>query len=92
MLELLAGSAPVFILCCGLLGLLVGSFLNVVIHRLPLMLERQWRNECLLLDGKQPAAAPRYDLFVPRSACPSCADVVRAVPAPSVCVIRSSKR
>ena len=79
MLELLTGSPPVFITCCVVLGLLVGSFLNVLIHRLPLMLERQWRNECALLAGNPPAAQPRYDLFMPRSACPACQRPITAL-------------
>ena len=79
MLELLTGSPPVFITCCVVLGLLVGSFLNVVIHRLPLMLERQWRNECALLAGNPPADQPRYDLFMPRSACPACQRPITAL-------------
>jgi leader peptidase (prepilin peptidase)/N-methyltransferase len=78
-LELLTGSPPVFITCCVVLGLLVGSFLNVVIHRLPLMLERQWRNECALLAGNPPADQPRYDLFMPRSACPACQRPITAL-------------
>ena len=57
----------------GVLGLLVGSFLNVVIHRLPKMMERQWAAECADLQGQVPAAeAERYNLVVPRSACPHC--------------------
>src|SRR4029079_17373405 len=44
--RLLADSPPLFIGTCLVLGLMVGSFLNVVIYRLPLMLERQWREEC----------------------------------------------
>ena len=57
-----------------LLGLLVGSFLNVVIHRLPIMLEREWREECAELQPQDvaPAAAEPYNLVVPRSACPRC--------------------
>jgi leader peptidase (prepilin peptidase) / N-methyltransferase len=57
-----------------LLGLLVGSFLNVVIHRLPIMVERAWRKECAELqpEGVAPVAAEPYNLMVPRSACPSC--------------------
>jgi leader peptidase (prepilin peptidase) / N-methyltransferase len=56
------------------LGLLVGSFLNVVIHRLPIMLERQWREQCEELKPHDPAppAAEPYNLVVPRSACPAC--------------------
>ena len=62
----------------GVLGLLVGSFLNVVIHRLPRMLERQWAAECAELQGQAPASdAPRYNLVVPRSACPHCGHAIR---------------
>lgn len=68
-----------------LFGLVVGSFLNVVIRRLPVMLERQWRNECQVLlaeDGGTrvpPAVDERFDLVSPRSRCPGCATPVRAV-------------
>jgi leader peptidase (prepilin peptidase)/N-methyltransferase len=53
-------------------GLCIGSFLNVVIHRLPKMLERAWRAECAELAGQVPAPQEPYSLVVPRSACPSC--------------------
>jgi leader peptidase (prepilin peptidase)/N-methyltransferase len=56
----------------GVLGLLVGSFLNVVIHRLPKMLERQWADECAQLAGQPAAQAAAYNLLRPRSACPHC--------------------
>ena len=72
MLELLAGSAGLLIGSCAALGLLVGSFLNVVIHRLPIMLERDWQQQCEELAGRTPAPAERYDLISPRSACPAC--------------------
>jgi len=62
-----------------LLSLLVGSFLNVVIHRLPIMLDRQWRAQAqdMLADPAAPAPhaerePERYNLVVPRSACPQC--------------------
>jgi leader peptidase (prepilin peptidase) / N-methyltransferase len=65
----------------GVLGLLVGSFLNVVIHRLPKMMEAQWAAECADMQGsttQEPAAAPtRYNLVVPRSACPHCGHPIR---------------
>jgi leader peptidase (prepilin peptidase)/N-methyltransferase len=70
--EAVFGSPPLFIALVSLLGLLVGSFLNVVIHRVPIMLERNWRRECLALDGKEPPAEEPYNLIRPRSACPGC--------------------
>ncbi|KAB2931642.1 MAG: prepilin peptidase, partial [Candidatus Contendobacter sp.] len=45
-LELLASSPVSFVVLAVLLGLIVGSFLNVVIYRLPLMMEREWRAQC----------------------------------------------
>jgi leader peptidase (prepilin peptidase) / N-methyltransferase len=71
-IEPLLLPTPLFIGVVFVLGLLIGSFLNVVIHRVPIMLERDWRRECLALDGKEPPAAAPYDLVRPRSACPSC--------------------
>jgi len=53
-------------------GLCIGSFLNVVIHRLPRMMEMEWRAECAALAGESPPAAERFDLVVPRSRCPAC--------------------
>jgi leader peptidase (prepilin peptidase)/N-methyltransferase len=71
-IALLSASTPLFIGVVFVLGLLVGSFLNVVIHRVPVMLERAWRQEALALDGKTSAEEPPYDLIRPRSACPGC--------------------
>lgn len=62
----------IFAFCAALLGLCVGSFLNVVIHRLPKMMERQWRAECAELSSQEAPVAERYNLVVPRSACPAC--------------------
>jgi leader peptidase (prepilin peptidase)/N-methyltransferase len=56
----------------GVLGLLVGSFLNVVIYRLPKMMERQWAAECAQAAGHAPKAAEPFNLVVPRSSCPHC--------------------
>ena len=85
MLELLATSPGVLVGTALVLGLVVGSFLNVVIHRLPVMLERQWREQCAELSADAaaatvPASAPqRFNLIVPRSACPSCGAPIKAL-------------
>jgi len=52
----------------GIVGLVAGSFLNVVIHRLPIMLERRWQAET----GEAPADSAPYNLVIPGSACPAC--------------------
>lgn len=59
------------VMCC-LLGLFIGSFLNVVIHRLPLMMQRSWRQQCLELLGEEPEPQERFNLAVPASRCPHC--------------------
>ncbi|MFM9971085.1 MAG: prepilin peptidase [Burkholderiales bacterium] len=60
-------------------GLMVGSFLNVVIHRLPLMLQRDWSAQCAELRGEPvPAQAP-LTLAFPRSRCPSCGHGITAL-------------
>jgi leader peptidase (prepilin peptidase) / N-methyltransferase len=123
-MELLAGSPALFTGTCLVLGLLVGSFLNVVIYRLPIMLERQWREEYASaqatgLQGAEslPAGAQgiedrpnnqaestpgpaivaassdseRFNLVVPRSACPSCRAPITAlqnIPVVSYLVLR----
>jgi leader peptidase (prepilin peptidase) / N-methyltransferase len=60
----------------GVLGLLVGSFLNVVIYRLPRMLERQWAAECAELAGQEPPEAEPFDLVRPRSRCRQCGHAI----------------
>lgn len=78
MLPLLQNSPPLFALCAGIFGLLVGSFLNVVIHRLPKMMERDWQAQCAELSGQTAEKAPRYNLLAPRSACPHCGHAITA--------------
>ena len=60
-------------------GLCVGSFLNVVIHRLPKMLERGWEAQCAELRGETVPPADTYNLIVPRSACPKCGKQITAL-------------
>jgi leader peptidase (prepilin peptidase) / N-methyltransferase len=100
MIALLASSPALFTGACLVLGLIVGSFLNVVIHRVPIMLERQWREQCAELaqsghDATVPAAfdtsKDRYNLIVPRSACPACKAPITAlqnVPIVSYLILR----
>ncbi len=69
----------VFTIGALVLGLCVGSFLNVVIHRLPKMLERGWQAQCAELRGEDAAPGPAYNLVVPRSACPACGAPITAL-------------
>ena len=85
-LDLLAASPGLFVCTCLVFGLLVGSFLNVVIYRLPIMLDRQWRAQCAELAGHDPhattvaaGAAEPFNLVVPRSACPACKAPITAL-------------
>ena len=64
-------------LICGTLGLLIGSFLNVVVHRVPKMMERQWAAECAEFTGKEAATSPPFNLLTPRSSCPHCHHTIR---------------
>lgn len=57
----------------GVLGLLIGSFLNVVIYRLPVMMAAQWKAECAELGGQALVSTAAFNLMTPRSRCPSCA-------------------
>lgn len=61
-----------FTVGAGVFGLAIGSFLNVVIHRLPRMMQADWKAQCAELEGRPPEPAPRYNLMVPGSQCASC--------------------
>ncbi|TMH62154.1 MAG: prepilin peptidase [Betaproteobacteria bacterium] len=65
-------------LVSGIVGLCVGSFLNVVIHRLPKMLDRGWQAQCAELSGEPPPELPPYNLITPRSQCPACGHPITA--------------
>nr|WP_315212400.1 A24 family peptidase [uncultured Duganella sp.] len=78
-------------LIAGLFGLLIGSFLNVVIHRLPKMMQRESDNYCAVESGKPEIHIERYNLMVPRSACPHCHHQITAmenIPVVSYLVLR----
>jgi leader peptidase (prepilin peptidase)/N-methyltransferase len=90
-LEFIAATPALYVGSAFLLSLLVGSFLNVVIHRLPIMLDRQWREQAheMLSDASLPTAhsppptthrppPAAYNLVTPRSACPHCNAPIRA--------------
>jgi len=78
--DLLWASPVAFAFTAGLLGLVVGSFLNVVIYRLPRMLQREWDSQCRELLGATPAPESQpLGLARPRSHCPSCGHRITAL-------------
>ncbi len=77
-LDLIQNSTAVLVTACVVFGLLVGSFLNVVIHRMPRMLQTEWESQCAELAGATPAPGPKYNLVLPRSACPKCGHMITA--------------
>ncbi|HEU4781485.1 MAG TPA: A24 family peptidase [Steroidobacteraceae bacterium] len=80
-LEPLAAIPALFIGSCAVLGLLVGSFLNVVVYRVPIMMDNAMREECAELanpDGL-PLELPAFNLITPRSACPKCRAPITAL-------------
>ncbi len=81
MTNVLVGLADptIFFIFCGLLGLIVGSFLNVVIHRLPVMMEREWQSQCAELRGEEIPVHERLSLAWPRSRCPCCGHAIGAL-------------
>ncbi|MFZ5959005.1 prepilin peptidase [Pseudomonas knackmussii] len=76
--NFLASHALAFVLCATLLGLLVGSFLNVVIHRLPKMLQLEWEQQARdTLALPHPEKRETYNLILPNSHCPHCDHEIR---------------
>jgi leader peptidase (prepilin peptidase)/N-methyltransferase len=94
MFEVLFASPVLFLSSVGVLGLVIGSFLNVVIHRLPIMLEREWRQECqqfLAIECDEASTTENYNLAVPRSQCPGCCkslSVLENIPVISYLILR----
>lgn len=77
-LQLLSSTPELLITVIALLGLCVGSFLNVVIYRMPKIMEQEWRYECaILLNNAVPAEQPVFSLSKPASACPHCQQQIR---------------
>ena len=81
MVEGLTESALLFVGMVFAFCLVIGSFLNVVIHRLPIMMERDWREQCKELAKSPPEQSlpeGRFDLVAPRSRCPSCGNAIKS--------------
>ncbi|MCB1948156.1 A24 family peptidase [Nitrosomonas sp.] len=72
MITQLQESATFFITLTAIFGLMIGSFLNVVIYRMPKMMERSWQRQCAELRGEPVEAMPVFNLAAPRSVCPHC--------------------
>lgn len=79
LMAILQASPPFFIILATILGLMIGSFLNVVIYRLPKMLDRDWQAQCAELTGAPAPVAPVFNLMTPRSACPGCGTPISAL-------------
>jgi leader peptidase (prepilin peptidase)/N-methyltransferase len=74
--TLLSQNPSVLVTFASLIGIIIGSFLNVVIHRLPKMMEQAWKNELEELQGKA-SSHPTYNLLTPQSSCPACNNTIR---------------
>jgi len=77
MFDILASNTLAFVLCVLVLGLLVGSFLNVVIHRLPIMMQRDWRAQAREFLELPAEPASTFNLVLPNSHCPQCDHEIR---------------
>lgn len=77
--DLLQQNSTMFISFSVIFGLMVGSFLNVVIYRLPRIMQREWHNNCLELQGLDIPLAKNFSLARPRSACPKCGHLISAL-------------
>jgi leader peptidase (prepilin peptidase)/N-methyltransferase len=79
LLSILQNTPSFFILFVAIIGLMIGSFLNVVIHRLPEMIKRDWLRQCAELRGEVMESQPTFNLIAPRSACIHCGHKITAL-------------
>lgn len=79
LIESLQNTSTIFIVFSTIIGIMIGSFLNVVIHRLPRMMERAWHQQCAELRGENIHNIPVFNLVTPRSTCPQCEHRITAL-------------
>lgn len=78
-IQFLSASPLAWLTVSLLLGLMVGSFLNVVIYRLPVMMQREWESQCAELSGQTTTEQSVFNLSTPRSRCPQCQHAISAI-------------
>lgn len=83
LIELLKSNPTIFLIFVGIFSLIIGSFLNAAIYRIPVMMQREWREECIELLGDkcehEEEKHKTFNLMVPRSTCPSCGHMITAL-------------
>ena len=78
LINLVAGNLPAFVLVVVVFGLLIGSFLNVLVYRLPKMMQREWRMQAReVLELEAEPVGPTFNLVLPNSTCPHCQHEIR---------------
>jgi leader peptidase (prepilin peptidase)/N-methyltransferase len=82
LMNLLKENSTAFLSFVGFFSLIIGSFLNAAIYRIPIMLQKEWREECEAMfggDEEQHISKEKFNLFVPRSQCPHCGHMITAI-------------
>lgn len=81
LIDLLRENSTYLYITVGIFSLLIGSFLNAAVYRIPIMLEKEWHEDCeYLLNKKEPTEEEEpFNLFVPRSQCPQCGHIITAL-------------